>query len=92
MLKLSKKTDLPVGSLSIRRVLKCIEDLFEGQVFTVSAFTHFPDMAVSTTADLLEQLIALQNVRLDLLRHTQVLADYNIGEGGFTCFAIRKQR
>lgn len=55
-------------------MLESVEDLFEGHDGASSAIYGFPDMAVGSTAHLLNQLETLQDVFFDFFAH--FLKDY----------------
>lgn len=62
VLQFIQEGDLAEGTLSISGVLKCIENLFEGEGVAGFAVGDLPDMAVSSTAHFLEQAILLKDV------------------------------
>jgi len=55
----SKQGNLTVDPLSICFVLKCEEDLLDGIYLLRLAVTHFPDMTVGPTTDLMDDFILL---------------------------------
>jgi hypothetical protein len=60
---------LTVGTLCVRRVLECVEDLFQGEDLAGLTVFHFPDVPVGSAPDLLQQFVSFQDVRLYLFFH-----------------------
>ena len=67
--QLHQKHDFPVGPLGVGRVIKRIEVLLEGFHLFALLVGHFPDVAVSPAADLLDDVESGQNVRFYVLAH-----------------------
>jgi hypothetical protein len=77
--QLPKEHDLPVGALRISGVRKGIEVFLESLNYFRLTVNHLPDMAVGSTADLLDNLVALQDVRFYLIGHRTIIYYTNNG-------------
>ena len=64
---------LAVGALGVDRVLEGVEDLLKSQGLVRFAIGDLPHVTVGTRADLFEEVVAGQNVGLDLLSHSSFL-------------------
>ncbi len=67
--QLPEKHDLPVGSLSVSRVRKCVEVLFESICFASGNLLDFPDYAIGPAAYFLDDFVLLEDVLLYVLAH-----------------------
>lgn len=79
VLELPKEHDLPVGSLRISGVRKGIEVFLQRLDHLRLAVDDLPDVPVGATADLLDDLIALQDVRFYLIGHRTIIYYTNNG-------------
>lgn len=74
VVQLLEDLDFAVGALGVGGVLEGIEDLLESEDALGGLLLDLPDVAVGTRADLLEDVEATQDVRLDegsvVLRHS----------------------
>ena len=67
MLEFLKKHDLSVGSLSVCRILECIEVFFQCIELATSPILHFPHYTVSSTAYFFRDLEAFTDMGLNFL-------------------------
>jgi hypothetical protein len=81
-LQLAQKSNFAVGSLCIGGIAEGAEDLFEGNDPMICAIEAFPNDAVCTLPDFLQDLVALLNGFIDLFdvsflsRHSRTLLTY----------------
>lgn len=64
VVQLPQDAHLPVGSLGVRGVLECVENLLQGTYRFIGLVLHLPNMAVGAAAHLLQQVESLQDVWL----------------------------
>ena len=69
MMKLNKEHDFSVGSLSISRIMKCIEVFLKSFYPFGFAVNYFKNMAIGSTSNLLNNFVSVFNVKIDVLRH-----------------------
>jgi hypothetical protein len=70
VVQLVEEHDLPESALGISRILKGIEDLLQGHRHVLGPFVQrFPNHPVGAFANAPNDLITLQDVWLDILRH-----------------------
>ena len=67
--ELLKEHDLAESSLSIGGIMKGIEDFFESNNSFELAVNRLPYNTISALAELLNDFVFLENVRLDLFSH-----------------------
>lgn len=67
MLQLSEEHDLSIGTLRISRVRKSIEVFLQSPHLFALTIDHLPNMTICTTADLLDHLVTLKDVRFYLI-------------------------
>lgn len=79
VLELPKEHYLPVGPLRISRVRKGIEVFLQRLNHFSMTVNDLPDMAVRSTTDLFDDLVAFQDVRFYLIGHRTIIYYTNNG-------------
>lgn len=69
VIKLGEDDQLPIGSLSICRILEGIEDLFEGYGSSGTSIDGSPDKAISSTSYEFFCLIKAKDMLFDFFAH-----------------------
>jgi hypothetical protein len=79
VLQLTEEHYLPIGALGISRVGKGIEVFLERLNNLSLAVNDLPDVAIGSTTDLLDDLIALEDVGFYLIGHRTIIYYTNNG-------------